>query len=71
MFQNNHNIKTLPQNGEWSRKLTSPLSLSKIGEKLQNPHSVFEASFLMGEVFTENKNEKRTKHVIQLNIYTI
>ena len=25
----------------------------------------------MGEVFTENKNEKRTKHVIQLNIYTI
>ena len=59
MFQNNQNPKTPPQNGEWSQKLTSPLSLSKIGEKLQNPHSVLEASFLMGEVFTEKNNAKK------------
>ena len=59
MFQYNQNTKTPPQNGEWSQKLTSPLSLSKIGEKLQNPHSVLEASFLMGEVFTEKNNAKK------------
>ena len=59
MFQYNQNTKTPPQNGEWSQKLTSPLSLSKIGENLQNPHSVLVASFLMGEVFTEKNNEKK------------
>ena len=56
MFQSNQNPKTPPQNGEWSQKLTSPLSLSKIGEKLQNSQSVLEASFLMGEILQQEKN---------------
>ena len=59
LFRNNQNPKTPPQNGEWSQKLTSPLSLSKIGEKLQNPHSVLEASFLMEEIFEEKLNAKK------------
>ena len=45
------------QNGEWSQKLTSPLSLTKIGENLQSSKSVLEDSFLRGEIYAENKSE--------------
>ena len=59
MFENKQNLTTPTQNSEWSQKLTSPISLYKIGEKLQNPHSVLEASFLMEEVFTEKIDVQR------------
>ena len=48
-----------PKTGEWSQKLSSPLSLSKIHERLHKPHSVLEDSFLMGEERIKEQRKKK------------
>ena len=59
------------QNGEWSQKLTSPLSLTKIGENLQSSKSVLEDSFVRGEVYTEKKSETWCSKNKGINRYTV